>query len=69
LDPFPFVRTGRELAKKPPRVQVFALVTLAAFWVVVGVVLRRTWPVVVGVVFVIVLVAKLVQAQRERGAH
>jgi len=65
LDPFPFVRTGRELAKRPLRVQVLALLALAAFWVLTGVALRRTWPVAIGVVFVIVLVVKLVQAQRK----
>jgi hypothetical protein len=69
LDPLPFIRTGRELAKKPHRVQVLALVAVAAFWVVTGVLLHRTWPVAVGAVFLIALVVKLVQARRERAAQ
>jgi hypothetical protein len=69
LDPRPYVRTGRELAKKPLRVQTLALVALAAFWVVTGIVLHRTWPVAVGAVFVIALVIKLVQARREPDAQ
>jgi hypothetical protein len=69
LDPFPYVRTGRELARKPLRVQVLALLALGAFWVAVGVVLRRTWPVALGAVFVIVLMVKLFQARRDRGAQ
>jgi hypothetical protein len=69
LDPLPYVRTGRALAKKPLRVQVLALVTLAAFWIVTGIVLRRMWPVAVGAVFVIALVVKFAQAWRERGAQ
>jgi hypothetical protein len=69
LDPFPFVRTGRELAKKRLGVQALALVTLAAFWVVTGIVLRLTWPLAVGAVFMVALVVKLVQARRERSAQ
>jgi len=68
LDPLPHIRIGRELAKKPLRVQVLALVALAAFWVVTGIVLHRTWPAAVGAVFVVALVVKFVQARRERGA-
>jgi hypothetical protein len=69
LDPFPFVRTGRELAKRTLRVQVLALLALATFWVVTGVALHRTWPVAIGLVFVIALVVKLVQAQRKPDAQ
>jgi hypothetical protein len=48
---------------------VLALVALAAFWVVTGIVLHRTWPVAVGAVFVIALVVKLVQAGANEARH
>ena len=69
MDPFPYVRTGRRLARQPLRVQVLALLAFAAFWASVGVVLRQTWPVALGAVFVIAMLVKVFQARRDHGAR
>ena len=65
LDPRPYINTGRELRRKPLRVQVLALGALAAFWIALAVTLHRWWPAVVAAASVFAMGIRVVQVRRE----
>jgi hypothetical protein len=68
LDPRPFIEVGKELRKKPFRVQLLVCWAFGLFWIVTGlfVVTTAYWAVMVGVFFLIVPFVSLAQ-QRKAG--
>jgi hypothetical protein len=66
LDPRPFTRVGRELARRPFRFRLLFCWASGVFWIAVGVVGHTmVWAVALGVVF---LITPLVSLARQRGS-
>lgn len=65
LDPWPFTRVGKEIARRPFRVRLLFCWVFGVFWIAVGV-LGQTmvWAIALGVVF---MITPFVSLARQRG--
>jgi hypothetical protein len=67
LDPWPFTRVGREVARRPFHVQLLFCWTLGAFWIATGLVGHTmVWAVVLGVLFLIIPFVTLARRHRRQ---
>ena len=66
-DMFPYVSGGKELAKKPLRMQILVFGALGMFWIVTGIVSNQTWFLGVGVVLLAAPFIGSLRRRRSRG--
>ena len=69
VDPGLYGRVGKEMAKKPFRVQLLFFWALGTFWIVSGVVVRstRVWAVALGALFLVVPFVSLARQRCSSG--